>query len=349
MTDIARRTRLIVVYAGTDISHEISGDLLSFTYTDNEGGKSDDVAITLKNDHGLWSGAWLPARGDKIMATIWQEGDGAGLPLQCGVFTVDEIEVSGPPSTAAIKGISVPSNSDIFRRKSSRAWEQVRLSEIAQDVAGKGELAMQFLPDNDPLFDRRDQRDETDMAFLKRLCDAEAFAVKCTDEQIVIFSPEEQSKEPPVYVLINGMSDIKSYRFSAQNHDVYWKCTVEYTDPKTGKVNKFTHEQEGMDKGKEKKIVERASSLADAERMAKAGLYDANRNEVTAAIDLVGNTHVMAGVNIAVVGFGRFDGKYYVKAATHTVSNGYTTSLELSNTRDDSGEPDVYDTPNTES
>lgn len=348
MNDIALRTKLDIVYAGTNITREVSSDLLSFTYTDNEGGKSDDISITLKNDHRKWDGAWLPARGDKITAAIIQEGRGAGFNLPCGSFTVDEIEASGPPSVVTIKGISIPSESDIFRRKSSRAWENVRLSEIVQDIANTGQLVTRFLAAADPLFDRRDQRDETDMTFLKRLCDAESYAVKCTDEQLVIFSPEEQGKEPPVLTIIYGADRVKSWRFTAQNHDVYYKCTVEYMNPKDGKLKKYTFTQEGMTEGKTKKLVERAANLADAERRAKSALFEANRNEVTGSLALVGDTRLVAGATVNISGFGRFDGKYYIKTATHTVSSGYNTTIELSNTREEKGaDPTVFNTPKT--
>lgn len=344
------RTSLIITYAGTDISRDIAPDLLSFTYTDHDGGKSDDVAITLKNDHGRWHGPWLPARGDKITATIVQEGEGARFALPCGTFTVDELEATGPPSTVAIKGASVPVETNILRRKRSRAWESVRLSEMVRDVAKAGELAVLYMIKNDPFYDRRDQRDETDMAFLRRMCKDEGFDLKCTDEQLVVFDPRELSAAAPVVTLTLGLSDIRAWRFVAQNHDVYYKCTVEYLNPKDGKLKSFTYKQPGMDEGKTKKVVKRAANRAEAERMAKAALYEANRNEVSGAIEVAGDTRLVAGATVLVIGFGRFDGKYFIRQAVHTVSNGYTTAIELNNTREEQEDkPDVYNTPKANS
>lgn len=349
MADFVLSTGIDIFYEGVNITGDISDDLLSFTYTDNEGGKSDDISITLKNNHGKWSGAWLPIRGDKITATIVQKGRGSRKELVCGTFTVDEIESSGPPDIFAIKAISIPAESDIFRRKGSRAWEDVRLSEIAKDTASKGSLALQFFVVGDPLYDRRDQRNETDMAFLKRLCKEEGLQVKCTDGQLVIFSPEALGEDPPVMTIARGVDDIKGYSFKAQAADAYWKCTMSYTSPKTGKLVKYTYAQPGMDAGKTKQLSGRAASLAEAERKTKAALFEANRNEVTGSLTVVGDTRLVAGATIMVDGFNRFDGKYYIKKAGHAVSNGYVTGLELSNTRTViKGKPSVLTTKKPE-
>lgn len=342
------RTWVEVIYAGTNITGSVAPDLLSFSYTDNDGGKADDVDLTLKNNHGRWSGPWLPARGDKITATIIQEGEGGRFALPCGSFTVDELEASGPPSVVSIKGSSMPTESDIIRTKRSRAWENVRLSEIVQDVARAGGLAVVYLIEDDPLYDRRDQRDETDLAFLKRTCGDEGFSLKCTDEQVVVFDPRERDKAAPVVTIAKDGGEVRSYRFTAQNHDVYSKCTVEYMSPNTKKLNKFTYTQPGMEKGKTKKVNKRAASKAEAERIAKAELYEANRNEVSGSLDLVGDTRLVAGATVMITGFGRFDGKYFIRSARHAVSSGYVTSVELNNTREETDEPTVFDTPNTE-
>ena len=333
MVDFALHTYIDVFYEGVNITGDISADLISFSYTDNEGGKSDDIAISLKNDHGKWTGAWLPIRGDKVSVTIVQRGRGSKKELACGTFTVDELETSGPPDVMSIKAISIPVESDIFRLKRSQAWEGVRLSEIAQNTASKGSIALQFFVDDDPLYDRQDQRNETDMAFLQRVCKSEGFSVKATDGQLVIFSPEAQGEKEPVRTVARGVDDIKSYSFKAQNNDVFWKCTMSYVSPKTGKVVSHTSTQAGMTSGKTKRLTGRASSLAEAERKTKAALLEANRGEVTGSLSVVGDTLFVAGATIIVDGFNQFDGKYYIKKADHVVGNGYVTSLELSNTR----------------
>ena len=141
--DLALRTYINITYKGVNISTDIAADLLSFSYTDNESGTPDD--IVLKNDHGRWNDDWMPTLGDKIIASIIQEGRGAGKPLSCGTFTLDQFDVSlGGGSTVSMKGVSVPSEKSIRRTTKSRGWEKVKLSEIAADIASTGGLRLTY-------------------------------------------------------------------------------------------------------------------------------------------------------------------------------------------------------------
>ena len=221
--DLALRTYINISYKGVNISADIVSDLLAFSYTDNESGTPDDIDITLKNDHGRWNDDWMPTLGDKIIASIIQDGRGAGKPLACGTFTLDQFDVSlGGGSTVSMKGVSVPSEKSIRRTNKSRGWEKVKLSEIAADIASTGSLRLTYATDIDPLYDRRDQTNIPDLQFLKKLCDDEALNLKVTDDQIVIFDPQEMDKKDPIRTIVIG-SDyiIGNPKFSIQNHDTY--------------------------------------------------------------------------------------------------------------------------------
>lgn len=340
------RTRVEIIYEGKDISRDIAPDLLSLSFTDNDGGKADDVSITLKNNHGRWTNEWLPSRGDKLEVTIVQEGEGARFDLPCGRFTVDELEASGPPSVFSIKGASVPSNTGISRRRQTRAWESVRLSEIVQDVASAGELSVMYLIEDDPLYERRDQRSESDLAFLRRICADEGFKVKCTDDRLVVFDPMEQAESDPAVTIKLGEALVKSWRFSAQSYSAFQKCIVEYKDPNKDGFLSFTYTLPDAPAGKTMKVKKRVESKAEAERFARAELYRANLTEVEGKLELVGDTRLVSGVTVELEGFGGFDGIYYVLNASHAVSSGYTTSIDLTNTRKKKpGKKSVLDPP----
>lgn len=323
------RTWVELQYNGTMITQDIAPDLLGFSYTDNEPGKADDISITLKNDHGKWSGPWLPVLGDRLTATIKQAGRGAGADLPCGTFQIDEIDLQGPPSTVTIKGVSIPLGGSIRRLVKSRAWESVRLSEIASDVATNGQLSLLYMVD-DPQFDRCDQREESDLAFLKRMCKAESYALKVTDRQLVVYDPLKMGEQDPIATFTLGTSAIKGWRMTAQSHDLYQSCRVEYADPKSGQVIAYTYTDPDVPEGRTKKIVQRASSLAEAERRAKAGLYEANRRASTGNLTVVGDTRLWSGACVQLAGFGGLSGKYMIDKVTHEVGSGYTASMDLS-------------------
>lgn len=94
--------------------------------------------------------------------------------------------------------------------------------------------------------------------------------------------------------------------------------TYTYTDPDVS------------DDGQEYSLKKRASTVEEAKRLAKAKLRELNRRSVTGSMSLVGDVSLVAGVVIAVKGFGSFDGNFIVEAASHSVSaSGYTTGLTL--------------------
>ena len=334
MMDIALRTYINITYKGVNISKDIAEDLISFSYTDNESGTPDDIDITLKNDHGRWNDDWMPTLGDKIIASIIQEGRGAGKPLACGIFTLDQFDISlGGGSSVSMKGVSVPSEKSIRRTTKSRGWEKVKLSEIAADIASTGALKLTYATSVDPLYDRKDQTNISDLQFLKKLCDEEALNVKITNDQIVIFDPQEMDKKDPIRTIVIG-SDyiIGNPKFSTQNHDTYSESTVEYSNPKTGKKETYTEKSEKIKDGKPLKTVTRASTPAEAQRKAKAKLYKANQKEITGSISIMGDFSLVAGEVVSIIGAGKFDGKYKINKATHSLSSGYVTTIELNHT-----------------
>ena len=50
----ARRTEIIIYFAGVDISQSIRPYLLTMTYTDNEEDRTDDLQITLDDRDRTW-------------------------------------------------------------------------------------------------------------------------------------------------------------------------------------------------------------------------------------------------------------------------------------------------------
>src|ERR1700740_1363456 len=91
---------LQVVYNGKDISDDIKNAVISARYKDNISGKLDEIEIVLEDSALKWQSDWFPQKGDTI--TI-QAGDVNKL-LKCGKFRIDEVEISAPPNTNAIRG-----------------------------------------------------------------------------------------------------------------------------------------------------------------------------------------------------------------------------------------------------
>ncbi|EJJ0115719.1 late control D family protein, partial [Salmonella enterica] len=107
-----RKTLFDVIYQNMDITADMQPDILSISYTDNEDGQVDDIAITLKNDDGKWSGDWSLEKGSFIRLVFKPFNQ---IALECGSFQVDGITSSGPPSVVEVSAVSVPVASGVRR------------------------------------------------------------------------------------------------------------------------------------------------------------------------------------------------------------------------------------------
>lgn len=358
MTD-PRETKLTLLFteSKTDATNDVMHDLLSFSYDDREADQADEISLTVKDEKGKWAGSWKPDGGETIRAYI----KGSTCPkLFCGKFYVDSMRVSGSPRVCEIRAVSIPLKAPIRRRLVTKAWENYTLKGILKEIAAKAEIYFYFEVEEDPEYDRLDQKEESDLAFLSRLCQDAGLSIKVTDDTIVIFDQSRYEKMEPVCEVELGVSDVLSWDFQTTQSDTYKSCVVSWRDIKKKKrksaggynldlekpsdkppakhnidlekiddsnasknpaVNTYVYVDPNADaNGQEYKLKRRVTSRAEAERVAKATLRRLNLRSVTGSMTLVGDTRLVAGIVIEVKGFGSFDGNFFIESASHSMS-----------------------------
>ncbi|WP_312117959.1 phage late control D family protein [Brevibacillus reuszeri] len=327
-----RRTHLQLTYNKTDITADLEPHLVSWSYTDNLSGQADDLQITLEDTAHRWIGPWAPDTGAVLNGTIirmnWEsEGQTDKLPL--GQFEIDTIDFNFPPSVVTIKGISVPESSSLRGQAKSQAWEKTKLSVIAGDKAKKAGLKLLFDVDENPEYDRIEQTEETDLSFIVRLCNDAGLCVKVTGTHLVILDEAKYERQASI-TTINKNSAIKSFKGSTTSTGMYRSCRVEFHDPKKKKKIRAVFTPPNAPKtGRELFINQKVESVAEAMRLAKKKLREANKNAVQVSLSMVGDPLYVAGITLDLNDFGFFDGKYIVTQATHSQQSGYDTSLQL--------------------
>lgn len=327
-----RRASLSLSYNNVDITTDLSDYLVSFSYEDNSDNKADDLQIVLEDKKGLWRGSWYPNKGARLVASIitqdWRfAGTAQTLPL--GSFEIDEISYTGPPDVVTLKAVSIPVHSSLVDEDKIRAWEETALSVIAGDIANEAQLELMFDSDYDPEYDRIEQSEEPDLPFLQRLCDQAGLSLKVSSDKIIVFDSTKYEEAPSVAVIAKGESDIISYEFTSATRNIYSAARIEYQPSlQEGPIEYTYTPPNAPETGKTLFINERASSLAEAEKIAKLRLRKKNANENKANITLVGNQLLVAGVNVTLLGFGNFDGKYFIETAVHSGPN-YETKLDI--------------------
>ncbi len=115
---------------GRDVTLLINDRLLSLRTTDKPGLESDEFELRIDARDGAVA---LPSRGAVLEVHLGYAGQTLNL---LGRYTVDEVELSGPPDTLVIRGKA----SDLRgsgKTIRSGSWEQVTLQRIVADIGAR--------------------------------------------------------------------------------------------------------------------------------------------------------------------------------------------------------------------
>lgn len=226
-----------VIYKSCDITKEISEDLLSLTYNDGITDEADSLDLTLQDSECKWVKYWQPERGDTLEVILTNSKTGV---LTTDLMQVDKISFSGLPRIFNISAVSVPLNNTIRRTVKNRNFENVDLKSIINTIAQDNNLKPFLDFEDNPKYDRVNQNQESDLEFLKRLCDDAALTVKVASEQLIVFDQLSYEKKEPICFLILGADNILSFSFESQQSERYRSCTVRWRNPRKKTVDKPT-------------------------------------------------------------------------------------------------------------
>lgn len=344
--NLARRTAVEVAFGGVDITSSIRPYLLSITYTDNEEDEADDLQLKLQDREGLWMEKWLAnaveaaadATGLQIQAVFLRQnwrGDGGDKLLDTGVFELDSVKASGPPSTITIKGTSLPYNSQIRQTKKTKAWESYNLSGIAREIASTGGMVCMYQSAQDPFYERTEQFEQSDIAFLSRLCHDAGISLKATNNLLVLFDQAQFEQKAPVFTIAKGDGTYTKYDLSIGTADTkYSSCRVRYEDPATGQViSGIAYAEDYKENSKNNQQLEvhaKVASVGEAQTLAAKRLRLHNKYSRTASFTFPGDPDKVAGVTVTLTGWGSWDGKYIITQSKHALgTSGYTTQVSL--------------------
>ncbi|EAS0531546.1 phage protein D [Salmonella enterica] len=325
-----------LVYNQKDITHDVSVYVTSVTYTDKLSGESDEIQVDLEDSEGRWRDAWYPGKGDTL--TLYMGCAGENL-RECGTFSVDEIELSGPPDNVSLRGLAT-SVTAALRTKNSRGFENTTLAAIAQRIAGKHHLQLQG--QIEPLtLDRVTQYDETDLAFLKRLAGDYGYMVKVTHTHIIFSSLDALREAAPVFTFTRR--DISRYSVRDTINRIYKGAKHRSQNSRTKQV--VTYQADGGESTTTVSAATRGhSTSADtltlsgrtgnqgtAARRTRAALNLKNQYQKVATLSMEGNVRLRAGHNVTLTGFGASDGKWLTGSVRHSMtrSGGYIMDVEV--------------------
>lgn len=351
----ARQARVQIAFDGVDISSDVNQDLISMRYIDSEEDEADDLQLILNDREGRWLNRWLDDTliaqlntevGDKktkglaitasILCDNWIK-PGDSMKLDCGAFALDSISASGPPHVITIKASSLPDRNGIRSTFRSKSWENYRLSGVGKEISGRAGLGFIFDSGYDPTFPHKEQNEQTDMAFLKRMCNEAGCSLKISHGKVIIFDQSKYENQKEVAVIAKGDGSYTRYDLrSTQSDTAYTHCVVRYLNPSNGKVIEGIAYNEGYKTdGDNNGLVvtgHKVASAAAAKELAEKLLRLKNKFEKTGRFTMVGNPSLVASEVLQLSEWGAFNGRFVIKRTTHDVSaSGYKTDVELRN------------------
>lgn len=333
-----RRVKLAVSWQSKAIARDLAPHLKSLLYVDNLSGAADDLQIEVEDRDALWAGDWRPETGDTVTARIevteaWF-GDKV-TALRLGTFFHDRITLKGPPRTVNLSCVSAAISTGLRRRKRTKNWRKVTLKQIAEDIADRADLTLEFDGAAGPKYQHVGQHNQSDLEFLEGECAKAGRTLKVTESKIVIYDEQALDEGDSVgeIDLIGGW--VHELEFEAGDAGRYGSCHVSCFNPRTGKTvnGQFPREGqvvEGLDpNGQTLELVINVTDAAEASSRAEKFLRNANRFATRGTIKTVGAPGLVAGTVFDLVNAAGLDGKFIVTRAEHRPIGGYTTTINV--------------------
>jgi phage protein D len=318
-----------VDYDGKNITVDLAPFLLSLTYTDNlDGEEADSLELELEDSDGRWLDAWYPDAGARLSARIGYAGQAL---VNCGTFEIDDISVRGAPATVSIKALSAGITKPM-RTKRSAGYDATTLAEVARAVAARHNLTLMGEVEAIPI-GRATQYRETDLAFLRRIAEEYGYAFNVRDTQLVFYRAKSLREAAPVLVIRPG--DTSRFELRDKIKGTPAAASVAHHDPKTKAVVAYDVDADGhvspTPSADSLRLKGRVENKAQAKAKAQAAVDRASVKGTTGQLTLPGEPRLLAGNNVELVGWGRFDGTYQISASRHTVSRsgGYASEIDI--------------------
>lgn len=260
-----------------------------------------------------------------------------GMALQpVGTFTIDGrgLAVGRPDQftlDASEGGLGMA-----IRTRNSVAYEGKTLSQIAQEVAAKhGLIAVTKAVNPDPVFQRKTQRLETDLQFLARIANENAYDFTIRNDQLIFYSHVSllaQAITSPTItrsMLLFEDCELRDQRLATH---AFGKASVSYYHPYRKQLISSSAVNSSVQSTDEHKLVARYENGQQAELAAESNLLAANERTTVARLQFPGTLNWRAGNTVRIEGFGAWSRNtwlVYALEASMAPQHGYVTTIVL--------------------
>ncbi|QSB03231.1 hypothetical protein JWZ98_10020 [Methylomonas sp. EFPC1] len=313
-----------VLADNVDVSAAIQQRLISITTIDEAGFKTDTCTIDLDDRDGLIE---LPRHGAKLQVFLGYMHTGLA---KIGVYTVDEVSLTGFPETISINAKAADMRGDLKSQK-SRSFEGITFGDLVKTIAGDNGLTGKTAADLAAIsLPHIDQTEESDLHLITRLAKQYNGVAKVTHDTLIV-AKSGQSKSvsgADLEGIVITKSMVSDYHASLADRGKYASVTATWHNKANGQkvavstsTSKPTYTLRHTYDSEEKAI-----------QAARAKLDDLTQGATTLQLSLaVGDGNLFAESPLLVSGFrpGIDGDEWTTTRVEHTFSgDGFTTNVE---------------------
>lgn len=310
---------------GHDITTLINDRLLLLRTTDKPGLEADEFELRIDAREGTVA---LPARGALLEVQLGY----AGQPLSLlGRYSVDEVELSGPPDTLVIRGKA----SDLRgtgKTIRSASWEHVALQHIVVEIAARN--GWQAVCPVTRQIPRVDQYSESDFNFITRLARLHDCTAKLANGQLLVMPRQggQSASGKALGVVTIARSEVSQWQFRLADKNTHKAVRARHLDRASGRLQAVELANGDAPDGLQPVYTDRHlyPDRASAEQAARARLASFNRDTASVRLDMPGRTDLFAERSIEATGFlAGLDGAYLIDSVEQVFTrSGWRTTIQ---------------------
>ena len=314
-----------IVANGSDITRLINDRLLLLRTLDKPGMESDEFELRIDDRDGAVS---LPERGASIEIYL---GYAETSLVRLGRYTVDEIELSGPPDTLVIRGKASDMRGS-GKTTRSGSWEGVSLAAIVATVARRNGWEPACTVGT--IVPRADQLGESDFNFITRLAKQHDCTAKVADGKLLVMPRQGgvTASGKAFGVVTITRADVSRFSFRLGDRSTHQAVNAQYQDKATGKLTVVSLGNADAPDGLPPVHTDRHihPNKTAAEQAAKARLAAFNRSTAGVRLEMPGRSDLFAERVINASGFKvGLDGEYLVDSLEQVFTqSGWSTTVE---------------------
>ncbi|MFK0086482.1 phage late control D family protein [Pseudomonas sp. NPDC090755] len=313
-----------LVADGKDITELINDRLLSLRTSDKPGMESDEFELRIDDRDGAVT---LPARGALIEVHLGYAGQAL---TRLGRYTVDEVELSGPPDSIVIRGKASDMRGS-GKTTRSGSWEDVPLQRIVGDIAARN--GWQPVCPVTTRVPRVDQLNESDFNFITRLARQYDCTAKVGDGKLLVM-PRQAGKSASgqaLGIVTLQRADVSRWQISLADKGTHKAVQTRHQDKRTGQLKTIDIANGAAPDGLQPVHTDRHihPDKSAAEQAAKARLAAFNRSTASLRLEMAGRTDLFAERLLNAQGFKEgLDGQYLIESVEHSfTSSGWGTTV----------------------